>query len=81
MLFEAIALCVAAVHDGDTLRTCDGAMARLVAASGPVEHEPGRLLRDPYLLRQLKAADPPPRQRHRPIRQRTDEHRKNKHTA
>lgn len=36
-MLEAIALCVASVHDGDTFRTCDGVKVRLVAASGPVD--------------------------------------------
>lgn len=30
-------LCLAAVHDGDTFRTCDGMKVRLVAASGPMD--------------------------------------------
>jgi endonuclease YncB( thermonuclease family) len=36
-MLEALALCVASIHDGDTLRTCDGTKVRLVALSGPVD--------------------------------------------
>lgn len=36
-MLEAIALCLSSVHDGDTLRTCDGTKVRLVALSGPMD--------------------------------------------
>lgn len=36
-MLEAIALCLANVHDGDTFRTCDGMKVRLVALSGPMD--------------------------------------------
>lgn len=36
-MLEALALCIASIHDGDTLRTCDGIKVRLVALSGPID--------------------------------------------
>lgn len=36
MIFAAT-LCLAAVHDGDTIRTCDGVKVRLVAEAGPMD--------------------------------------------
>ncbi len=36
-MLEAIALCLTSIHDGDTLRTCDGVKVRLVALSGPMD--------------------------------------------
>jgi len=33
----AAALCLAAVHDGDSIRLCDGTRVRLVSASGPID--------------------------------------------
>lgn len=36
-MLEALALCVASIHDGDTFHTCDGTKVRLVALSGPMD--------------------------------------------
>ena len=36
-MIEAIALCLSSIHDGDTLRLCDGTRVRLVAESGAVD--------------------------------------------
>ncbi|WP_082395486.1 thermonuclease family protein [Sphingopyxis macrogoltabida] len=36
-MLEALALCLGSVHDGDSLRLCDGTRVRLVALSGPVD--------------------------------------------
>lgn len=36
-MLEALALCIANIHDGDTLTTCDRTKVRLVAASGPMD--------------------------------------------
>lgn len=36
-MLEAIALCIANIHDGDTLTLCDRTKVRLVAQSGPMD--------------------------------------------
>lgn len=36
-MLEALALCIASIHDGDTLTTCDRTKVRLVAAQGPMD--------------------------------------------
>ena len=36
-MIEALALCLASIHDGDSFRLCDGTRVRLTAASGPFD--------------------------------------------
>lgn len=36
-MLEALALCLASVHDGDSFRLCNGTRIRLQAASGPFD--------------------------------------------
>jgi micrococcal nuclease len=36
-MLEALALCLASIHDGDSFRLCDGTRVRLTAASGPFD--------------------------------------------
>lgn len=36
-MLEALALCLGVIHDGDSLRLCDGTRVRLVAKVGPID--------------------------------------------
>lgn len=36
-MLEALALCLGSIHDGDSLKLCDGTRVRLVALSGPID--------------------------------------------